>query len=44
MAINPDEIRRQDAVSAIVAISRNTIGRSLAWDFFRENWDLFIEK
>ncbi|XP_053387798.1 aminopeptidase N-like [Mercenaria mercenaria] len=39
MAIDPNEIRRQDSVSVIVHISRNTNGRSLAWEFFQANWD-----
>ncbi|XP_052261394.1 aminopeptidase N-like isoform X2 [Dreissena polymorpha] len=38
------EIRRQDAVSVIVYISRNTIGRSLAWDLFRDKWDFFLNE
>ncbi|XP_052787465.1 aminopeptidase N-like isoform X1 [Mya arenaria] len=42
MAIDENEIRRQDSVSVIVYISRNTIGRSLAWDFFREQWDFLL--
>ncbi|XP_053387330.1 aminopeptidase N-like isoform X1 [Mercenaria mercenaria] len=42
MAIDPNQIRRQDSVSVIVYISRNTIGRSLAWDFFRAKWDFLL--
>ncbi|XP_060566248.1 aminopeptidase N-like [Ruditapes philippinarum] len=42
MAIDANQIRRQDSVSVIVYISRNTIGRSLAWDFFRAKWDFLL--
>ncbi|XP_063436761.1 aminopeptidase N-like [Mytilus trossulus] len=40
----PEEIRKQDAVFIIVYISRNAIGRSLVWDFFRGNWDLIFKQ
>ncbi|CAG2231963.1 ANPEP [Mytilus edulis] len=40
----PEEIRKQDAVSTIVYISRNTIGRSLVWDFVRGNWDFIFNE
>ncbi|XP_076080855.1 aminopeptidase N-like [Mytilus galloprovincialis] len=40
----PEEIRKQDAVFIIVYISRNAIGRSLVWDFFRGNWDVIFKQ
>ncbi|XP_053387121.1 aminopeptidase N-like [Mercenaria mercenaria] len=44
MAIDSNEIRRQDAVSVIVYVSRNIIGRSLAWKFFQQNWDFLLQE
>ncbi|KAK3599710.1 hypothetical protein CHS0354_037183 [Potamilus streckersoni] len=38
------DIRRQDAVSVIVWISRNSVGRALAWDFFRERFQSLLDK
>ena len=43
MALNPEEIRTQDATSVISAIARNPIGKGFAWDFFRSEWDTFRE-
>ncbi|XP_071139479.1 aminopeptidase N-like isoform X3 [Mytilus edulis] len=40
----PEEIRKQDALFIIVYISRNAIGRSLVWDFFRGNWDVIFKQ
>ncbi|CAG2231962.1 ANPEP [Mytilus edulis] len=40
----PEEIRKQDAIFIIVYISRNAIGRSLVWDFFRGNWDVIFKQ
>ncbi|XP_076438803.1 LOW QUALITY PROTEIN: aminopeptidase N-like [Babylonia areolata] len=39
LSLNPKEIRKQDALKIIGSISGNTIGRALAWDFFRGHWD-----
>ena len=33
-----DDIRVQDSVRIIVSVSSSRKGRSLAWDFIRENW------
>ncbi|KAL3884512.1 hypothetical protein ACJMK2_024647 [Sinanodonta woodiana] len=38
------DIRRQDAVSVIVWISRNSAGRALAWDFVRANFQSLLDK
>ncbi|CAC5387007.1 ANPEP [Mytilus coruscus] len=43
-ALMPEEIRKQDAVSIIIYISRNPIGRCLVWDFVRGNWDVIFKQ
>ncbi|KAK3095167.1 hypothetical protein FSP39_010973 [Pinctada imbricata] len=42
-ALTPEEIRKQDATNVIVHISRNPVGRSLAWDFVRANWNKLLK-
>ncbi|XP_013400083.2 putative aminopeptidase-2 [Lingula anatina] len=38
------EVRQQDAVSVMANIAGNSIGKSMAWNFFRANWDkIFAE-
>lgn len=37
--LDPDKIRKQDAISTIVSISNNAVGQPLAWDFVRAKWD-----
>merc|ERR1711997_706764 len=32
-------VRKQDGYKVLGGVGRNTIGRSLTWDFIRENWD-----
>lgn len=41
--LNPDYIRKQDAVSTIVSITTNVIGHTLVWDFVRSNWKKLFE-
>ncbi|XP_078386341.1 aminopeptidase N-like [Cetorhinus maximus] len=36
--LDSSKIRKQDATKTIVAIARNVIGQSLAWDFIRVKW------
>ena len=36
--LGPD-IRLQDSVSIIAGVAGNRIGRPIAWDFVKENWD-----
>ncbi|KAJ8281244.1 hypothetical protein GJAV_G00065240 [Gymnothorax javanicus] len=36
--LDPTKIRKQDAISTIVYISRNVVGQTLAWNFVRERW------
>ncbi|KAJ8319602.1 hypothetical protein KUTeg_002846 [Tegillarca granosa] len=43
-ALTPDQIRKQDATSVLVYISRNSVGRSLTWDFIRANWDYIFNE
>ena len=31
-------IRKQDGYRVIIGVSRNTIGRYVAWDWIRQNW------
>ena len=35
------DVRAQDAVSLVVAVGSNPIGRSLAWAFVKANWAVF---
>ncbi|XP_064404394.1 aminopeptidase Ey-like [Halichondria panicea] len=37
-----DRIRSQDQLSVIVYVSWNIHGRSLAWNFFRNNWEYLV--
>ncbi|XP_061732049.1 aminopeptidase N-like isoform X2 [Nerophis ophidion] len=40
--LDPARIRKQDAISTIVSISRNNVGAPLAWNFVRARWsDIF---
>uniref|UniRef100_A0A8D2B0P0 Aminopeptidase n=1 Tax=Sciurus vulgaris TaxID=55149 RepID=A0A8D2B0P0_SCIVU len=41
--LNPDYIRKQDAVSTISSITSNVIGQTLVWDFVRSNWKKLFE-
>ena len=34
-----DDIRVQDTIRVIVSVASSSIGRSLAWDFVRSNWE-----
>ena len=36
-------VRKQDGYKVLGGVGRNTIGRSLTWDFVRDNWDLIKE-
>uniref|UniRef100_A0A674CNA3 Aminopeptidase n=1 Tax=Salmo trutta TaxID=8032 RepID=A0A674CNA3_SALTR len=37
--LNPDKIRKMDAVSTISYIARNVAGQAIAWNFVRANWN-----
>uniref|UniRef100_A0A3P8S545 Aminopeptidase n=1 Tax=Amphiprion percula TaxID=161767 RepID=A0A3P8S545_AMPPE len=43
-ALNPNMIRKQDAMSTIVYIANNVIGQSLAWDFVRARWSYIFSQ
>ncbi len=36
-----DEVRGQDTPLAVAGVATNPLGRDLAWDFLRENWQEF---
>ena len=36
-------IRKQDAKIVISKIARNNVGRDLAFDFVRDNWDRVVD-
>jgi glutamyl aminopeptidase len=38
------QIRSQDAVSLIVNVALNPVGRSIAWDWLRTNWDTLLDR
>ncbi|XP_062585470.1 uncharacterized protein LOC134247152 isoform X2 [Saccostrea cucullata] len=44
LSMDPQEIRSQDVTSVIIYVSRNSVGRYLAWEFMQENWDILREK
>uniref|UniRef100_A0A8C8MBP6 Aminopeptidase n=1 Tax=Oncorhynchus tshawytscha TaxID=74940 RepID=A0A8C8MBP6_ONCTS len=37
--LNPEKIRKMDAVSTISYIARNVAGQAIAWNFVRANWN-----
>ena len=40
LAIDPDSaIRKQDAMSAIISVSKNRIGRDVAWNWLRNDFE-----
>ncbi len=36
-----EEVRGQDTPLAVAGVAMNPLGRDLAWDFLREEWDVF---
>ncbi|XP_072037073.1 aminopeptidase N-like [Amphiura filiformis] len=42
--LDSSKIRAQDAVDVVTFVASNPVGSSLAWDFFRANWDHFREE
>ena len=38
------EVRSQDTVFVISSVASSRLGRDLAWNYFRDNWDLFNER
>ena len=39
-----NEVRSQDTVFVISSVSSSKAGRDLAWNYFRDNWDVFNER
>lgn len=39
-----DKVRSQDAIFVVLSVASNPAGRQLAWDFFKTNANVFIEK
>lgn len=39
-----DDVRSQDSVFIIIAVGLSKVGREVAWNFFKENKDLFKER
>jgi hypothetical protein len=43
-SVDETKVRIQDTVSVIAYVSRNPLGRRLAWDFVRSQWDTLFTK
>ena len=39
-----NEVRSQDTVFVISSVASSKLGRDLAWNYFKDNWDLFNER
>ncbi|KAF7994235.1 hypothetical protein HCN44_003325 [Aphidius gifuensis] len=39
-----DEVRAQDTVFVIMSVSSNSKGRILAWEFFKRNWKILLNR
>lgn len=39
-----DDVRSQDSVFIIIAVGLSKVGREVAWNFFKDNKDLFKER
>ena len=40
--MNPSQIRSQDMVSVISYVAYNPVGKDLAWNFARANWNMLL--
>lgn len=40
--LDPDKIRKQDAIPIMMLISDNPVGQPLVWDFVRAEWDAIV--
>lgn len=38
------EVRSQDTVFVISSVASSKVGRDLAWNYFKDNWDMFNER
>lgn len=43
-AMDPSIVRKQDADRVFINVGYNVVGRFVAWDFFRSNWDIIFKK
>ena len=43
-AIDETKVRKQDSYIAVAAVAGNTLGKFLAWDWLRGNWDTLYEE
>ena len=43
MALDSSEVRRQDGTYVIIYVSRNSVGRDLAWNFVKANFEQLLE-
>ncbi|XP_052782181.1 putative aminopeptidase-2 isoform X1 [Mya arenaria] len=43
LALDESVVRKQDAYKVFIYVGRNTVGRGLAWDFFRGRWNDIYE-
>ena len=39
-----EDVRSQDTVTVVGAVSGNPKGKALAWEFLKDNWDTFMER
>ncbi|GAB6019725.1 hypothetical protein CHUAL_001278 [Chamberlinius hualienensis] len=39
-----DDVRSQDTITILASIGRNRFGRDLAWQFFKDNKDVFVKR
>ncbi|XP_069483770.1 endoplasmic reticulum aminopeptidase 1 [Ambystoma mexicanum] len=39
-----DHVKTQDLPHIVLTVGRNPFGYSLAWQFFKKNWDTFVQK
>lgn len=40
LSLTSDLVPQQDVIDVIIHVGRNPQGRSLAWRYFREKWDV----
>jgi len=39
-----DELRRNSTAFVLISVGATKEGREVAWNFFKENWELFVER
>lgn len=44
ISINPHIVKQQDNIDLIAGIANNYKGKKLAWDFIKNNWNLFNKR